>query len=131
MSTYDVRIDPETGDLPKVPRHIKGDDLILQRVRLRVNTHFGEWFLDQREGLPYQDWAQQRIPNVDSIAAQVATIVRQTPGVNAVQIDTARQKNTSVVVALTAQIGDREVSITIDTSAEDANSQPAIAVGLV
>ncbi len=69
----DVFIDPLTGDLPAHNRFVEGFDLALQRLRSRLGTFFGEWRLDTSVGLPYQEWAQDKQPDLPAIGAIMLT----------------------------------------------------------
>lgn len=69
------------GDLPPRPRLISGVELIAQRIRIRLQTHRGEWLLNRSVGLPYLRWRGQKPPRVQSIGSRVRETVRTTPGV--------------------------------------------------
>lgn len=77
---YDIGLDDD-HDLPVVCRHITGIDLVIQRVRRRLLTHYGEYIGDRRKGLPYLAWAQQKPPRTDAIGAVLRAAITSTPGV--------------------------------------------------
>lgn len=73
---YDIQLN-EDRDLPVRTRHISGPDLVVQRVRTRLKTWRGEWFLDQRRGLPILEWKQQKPLDLGIVRAIVRnTIIR-------------------------------------------------------
>lgn len=82
--SIDVGLDPLTGDLPAFTYHIRGADLVLQRVRTRLRTFFGEWILDTTVGLDFVAWRQQKPPDVVAIGAFVQTEIEATEGVERV-----------------------------------------------
>lgn len=52
----DFKLDTATGDLDLSTGDIeivRGDAAILQQLDIRFNFFLGEWFLDQRIGIPY------------------------------------------------------------------------------
>lgn len=89
MANVDLGLDPVTGDLPRVPTLITGLDLILQRIRLRLNRGQGEWFLDLDAGLPLLAWRTQKPPNLPSISSTIQAEIDSIPGVQRTQNFTA------------------------------------------
>lgn len=81
---YDVKLN-SNGDLPAITDHITGIDSLQQRLRIKMNTWAGEWFLDQRRGLPYIAWKQQKPPDLSVIRSRILREIRTTPGVNRVR----------------------------------------------
>jgi len=77
---HDVQLD-NNGDIPIRTAYITGPDLVRQRIKIRLNTWRGEWFLDQRLGLPFLEWKQQKPPDVNVIRALIQREIRTTPGV--------------------------------------------------
>lgn len=76
--SHDVRL--VDGDLPHLTGPVRGDDLTMQRARVRLRTFRGEWVLDAAAGLPYLDWAQRKTP-AEVVALAVAAELEATPGV--------------------------------------------------
>ena len=67
-------------------RLIEGTELVVQRIRVRLNTFLGEWLLDSRVGIPYIQWkdapTQLTSTAIEStIVAQISSI----PGVDRVE----------------------------------------------
>ena len=52
-------LDVSTGDLLL----ISGTDQTAQRLRIKLQFFLGEWFLDQRVGIPYLDRGDGSVPN--------------------------------------------------------------------
>lgn len=84
MSYATYKLDTASGDLVTPLTIIRGSDAIMQRIRIRFKWFLGEWFLDQRQGVPY--FTEVLIKNPDPIL--ISTIFRQvlktTPGVKRV-----------------------------------------------
>jgi len=78
---FDVEIDTLTGDLRIPTNLITGPALILQRVRTRLSTFFGEYLLNRFVGLPYLAWREQKPPDEAAIGAVVFAEISTTPGV--------------------------------------------------
>lgn len=77
----DVYLDPVTGDLPSSFRFATQTELILQRVRIRIETFFGEVLLDQRAGLPYLRWRETKRPPLAEVLSLIRREVESVPGV--------------------------------------------------
>lgn len=77
---YDVGLDDD-GDLPARTQHIAGFDLVVQRIRRRLQTVLGEWLGDRNVGLPFFAWFAQKPPDVDGIGALIRRAIETTPGV--------------------------------------------------
>ncbi len=78
----DARLGPDGDLLDETYRSlITGDELVRQRLVIRLQRHLGEWFLDDAVGLPFDQWIQQTQPDLGQIAARVRTTVATTPGV--------------------------------------------------
>lgn len=82
--SYDILL--ENGDLPKRTTHVSGAQAIAQRVQIRLNRWRGEWFADQREGVPWLTWKQDPAPDLLIITTQIRAEIRNTPGVIAVPV---------------------------------------------
>lgn len=54
----DVKLDT-AGDITIPTRIARGEDLVIQKVRGRSETHLGEWILDSRDGVPWLRWLDQ------------------------------------------------------------------------
>lgn len=99
----DVYLDPATGDLPASWRFANPTELILQRIRIRLETFFGEWILDQSKGLPIEDWRKFHQPPLDEVLALVRREVSTVPGVlrtdnPSIRIDSRGSRRRGVIV---------------------------------
>lgn len=73
---------------------VTGDDAVAQQVLIRLKLFLGEWFLDERVGIPYFRDILVRNPNLDLIRSIYKKTLLDTPGVASVEsvtldIDTA------------------------------------------
>ena len=85
----DVLLDVN-GDIPPYPSLVEdGIPLTVQRVRRRLRTFLGEWFLDVTQGLDYYSWHDQKIGGNDILQLQIVSAITQeindVPGVVAVR----------------------------------------------
>lgn len=82
----DLKLD-ETGDLAFEDGQlvvIDGPEATAQRLRLKLSTWLGEWYLDERVGVPFvRDWLVKN-PNLRLITSQVQELVLADPGVRAI-----------------------------------------------
>lgn len=69
-------------DTHRVPL-VVGNDAIAQCWRSRMRLFAGEWFLDQRLGVPYQDWAQGTPRAV--MRAKLVKLAVETAGISTVR----------------------------------------------
>ena len=76
MSAVDIGLDPGTDDLPDEPIEIYGLDLVLQTCDSIMRFHEGEWFVDERVGLPFVDWLTDKDPNLRAILSAVEQEIR-------------------------------------------------------
>jgi len=122
---HDVQLD-NNGDIPIRTAYITGPDLVRQRIKIRLNTWRGEWFLDQRLGLPFLEWKQQKPPDVNVIRALIQREIRTTPGV--VGVANLEVSLVQGRIEITGRITVEDV--TLDLSAEisgpQGNSQPVM-----
>lgn len=54
---------------------------ICQHVEARLRLFLGEWFLDQREGVPYFQDVFIKDPNIPLVKSLLSNVVSGTPGV--------------------------------------------------
>lgn len=80
-AAVDIGLDPDTDDLPDLPELITGLDLIQQLIASTVRFFLGEWFLDERVGLPLVEWITTKAPDVQAILARLEQDIRTIPGV--------------------------------------------------
>lgn len=98
------------GDLQVNPRYISGLTLVAQRVRLRLLTHRGEWFLDQRLGVPYILWKDDK-PPVASMRSVIRRILETTPGVISVASLSVEYQGRKVLISGRLRTPDGELTI--------------------
>src|SRR5687767_14640953 len=79
----DIKIDSagdlviEDGDLVLVD----GIEAIAQHIRIRLRFFRGEWFIDQRLGIPFYQSILVKNPNLDIVRAILREAIIETPGV--------------------------------------------------
>jgi hypothetical protein len=76
----DVQLDAD-GDLPGAGAFTGGVAGVVQRLRLRLSLHRGEWLLDETRGLPWGAWSQAKPPPLDEIRETIRAEVATCPGV--------------------------------------------------
>lgn len=83
----DILLDRVTYDLPDpiydLPL-VRGVDLIRQRLKQRLLTLLGEWFLDGEIGLPWFDELAQKGIEDARVSALVLRVIAETEGVQEV-----------------------------------------------
>jgi hypothetical protein len=81
----ELALDEATWDL-KIPVEVlRGVAAIAQRLRVRLQFFLGEWFLDQRQGMPYFQVVFVKNPDISLIQSVFRRAILQTPGVLAVK----------------------------------------------
>ncbi len=86
-----------TRTIPAGDLALEGGDLVVlgktpetrvqymrQKIASRFKFFVGEWFLDEREGVPYYRDVFVKNPNLDLIRSLFLKLLRETPGVLAV-----------------------------------------------
>lgn len=77
----DIALDPATNDIEIPLRILKGAPCVIQRIRVRFRFFLGEWFLDQRLGVPYFQDILVKSPDPILISAVFRKVLLGTPGV--------------------------------------------------
>lgn len=87
----DLALDLTTWDLELPPRLVEGDEMIAQRIAIRLKFWLGEWFLDTRQGVPYIERVLVAAPDLAVIRALFMRVIKSTPGVARVEDLTLRR----------------------------------------
>ncbi len=74
-------LDPATGDMALPVRILRGIESVAQRIRVRLKWFLGEWFLDQRQGIPYYEDILVKNPDPILIQFIFRRAIESTPGV--------------------------------------------------
>lgn len=96
----ELYLDPLTGDIAIPIQIVRGEHAVLQRIMVRFRFFLGEWFLDQRLGVPYYRDILKKNPNSILISFIFRQVLLGTPGVASVasfsaSLDRATRKLTA------------------------------------
>jgi len=84
----DLAISAETGDLVLEDGDlavVREGEAVAQHLRTRFRFFLGEWFLDQREGIPYfREILGIKRPNPLVLSSMYRRIALETPGISSV-----------------------------------------------
>lgn len=75
------------GDIDVVDNEliiVDGDDAILQHLSIRLKFFLGEWFLDERIGVPYYQDILKKNPNLVAVRTIFRDAILKTPGVESI-----------------------------------------------
>jgi hypothetical protein len=79
-----IERDKVTGDVKLPVRIIRGPDAIVQRIKQKFGFFLGEWFLDQRLGLPYFEDILVKNPDIGQVTSIFRSTLVGTPGLGQV-----------------------------------------------
>lgn len=99
-----------TGDLDLSTNDftlVEGLEAIRQELQIRYRFFLGEWFLNENEGVPYQNDVLKKNPNEARVRAVMIEVARTTPGVREV---------TSLELSLDGE--SRTLSVTVTVGAD-------------
>lgn len=60
---------------------LEGHEAIAQKVKIRLWFFRGEWYLDQREGIPYWTRLFVKDPDLPALEAMFRRVIQGTPGI--------------------------------------------------
>lgn len=120
--SVDIGLDPLTGDLPEIPRYIRGDDLTAQRAGVRLRSFRGEWFLDADVGLPYLEWVGVKPVPLGAIRADLQRTLETTPGVVRVENLVVTFDRASARVTATGAVVTADDTLTVEATLFEASS---------
>ena len=80
----ELELDEATWDMKVPPNIIKGVPAIAQRLRVRLQFFLKEWFLDQRQGMPYFEAILIKNPDITLVQSIFRRAILATPGVLAI-----------------------------------------------
>ncbi len=91
-----------------------GKDEIVQRVKIRLLTFQGEWFLDTLQGISYYDNILIKNPDVRLVDALIRAEIQETAGISEIEsyqstFDTANRKY-SIVFSINTEFGQAEIT---------------------
>jgi hypothetical protein len=85
----DIKLDPVTGDLDLSTGDLQivtGDDAIVQHLTIRFQFFLGEWFLNQKVGIPYWTEVFIKDPNLTAIRSFYRETILTTPGIASLSV---------------------------------------------
>ena len=77
----ELELDQATWDIKLPPTILKGAAAIAQRLRVRLQFFKREWFLDQRQGMPYFEAVLIKNPDLTLVQSLFRRAILATPGV--------------------------------------------------
>lgn len=83
----DILLDKTTGDICFTDGRfclVTGTEAISQNIRIRFRMFYREWFLDERQGVPYARDVFVKNPDIDLIRALFFELLKTTAGVTTV-----------------------------------------------
>ena len=109
MRTQDLQLDTLTGDIVLDKGRLvltEGVDAVAQRIRMRLATWRGEWFLDRGIGVPYYQKLLQRVRDPAGLRTIFRDAILGTEGVASVprlevDLDAAARRLTVRFTAVT------------------------------
>lgn len=88
-------LDLSSGDIEIV----RGADAIAQHLKIRLRSVRGNWFLDQRVGLPYFKQILVKSPNLIAVRSIFRAAITSTPGVIELQrFDLSFDRSTRILL---------------------------------
>jgi hypothetical protein len=116
----DILLDRDSHDLAVIDgdlQLVRGVDLIRQRLKQRILTISGEWFLDENIGLPwFQEFSQKGIDD-ERVKAAILRVIAETQGVaEVVEFDMSpdrRARKLMVSFRVTTTLGDIALEVLI------------------
>lgn len=103
----DLKLDPTSHDLVINSydlQLIDQVDQIVQAVKMRLLTIFGEWFLDAREGVRYFDIVCSKNPDVSLIDSIMKATIVETPGVRELMSYSSTLNSSARTLSVTFQV---------------------------
>lgn len=113
----DVLMDPDTLDLPAFTQHAAGIEVTAQRVRVRFQTHRGDWPLDINVGIPWVSILSTKPLDLEALAALLVLEATDTAGVEEVGdleflVDEDDPQSVSISMRLRTEFGVIPVTVT-------------------
>ena len=63
----------------------EGVEATAQKLKVRLLFFLGEWYLDQRQGVPYWETVLVKSPDLDRIKAMFRSVIIDCPGISGVE----------------------------------------------
>ncbi len=105
------------GDLQAFNTYINEDELILQKMSIRLKTWLGEWILNRNLGIQYARFFMQKPPRISEFTSLIRLELEDIEGVS-------RMKN------IETDYNNEERTLTISGRVELINEERAIQISL-
>jgi len=120
MAITDIALGPD-GDLTNPARLMVGQDLVAQRIGLRLGLHEGDVLRSTSIGLPWGDWLSTKPPPISRIRARVRREVAAVPGVVSVSSVTVEQDGATLGIEVDCSTAEGEMTVT--ATVEDSTGE--------
>ena len=119
-----------SGDLPDFTHMLTGIDAVVQRVRMRLSLHKGEWFADPTRGIPWKQWHALKPVPTRLVETKIRAELASMPSITAVQNVTATldkdNRDLAIAISLLVGRGVLELGFSATTPGRDGNVSPYI-----
>ena len=131
----DILFDPESRDLALTPtgqlRRTSGLQRVAQRLRHRLLRYRGEWFIDQRLGVPHRELVLTvKPPRLAQYGAALKATILGTRGVDTLEAFDVRMSGVDVVCTFTVTVDGRYVTGKFSPTSADIGTVFADAQGV-
>lgn len=126
MPDYDLQLGTD-GDLQPFNRHVTGMELVQQRIKVRVFTFLGEWFLDEAAGLDWQGFSQAKPFDANAVGILIRNEIVKTRGVVSVTSWSTTYDRTTRAFEFTAAVETEEgetVVVVEPFESDEGNASP-------
>lgn len=82
----DLQLDAGQIVLLENSETVPNPEAVTQELRQKLHFFKGEWFLDQREGIPYYEEVFKKNPNVDILRTIFREVILGTNGIESIEV---------------------------------------------
>lgn len=129
--SYDVKLDANL-DISIPSSFVKGEQLIIQKCKMRLEAYRGEWILDSRYGQPWLEWVDRGVSeaNLNQISDVLRLSLEEIDGVRKAVVTTSAtpEGEVSISIVITLDASQNRVVLTTST-AQDGTVRVRQALG--